>query len=506
MKIILILLAMILNSNIIIAQVEIIAHRGASFIAPENTLSAYKIAFENGIKSAECDVFLTLDNQIVLSHDKSMMRLAGEDLDITNTTYDIIKSIDVGSYKGIEYQNEKIPLLVDILNILPHDATLYVEIKDNHRIIPFLSDLIKSSGKMNQITIIAFDYDVLVTSKKELSNVPHYWLIHKEEEKKNLIKKLKMGNLDGVNANYKIIDKELIKLIKDEWYKCYAWTVNDIGNAEKLSKLGINGITTDRPMWMRDNFENNISVFTEIFSHNDYDNLNPLYDAISNGCVHIEIDVYYVNGNLFVAHDFPDTLKSKTIESLYLNPLREILTENQGELFKHFSSELYIMIDIKNDGKNTYQKLKQIFMPYKDYISRVENGEFKKGLLRIFVSGNKPIDDILRDDIQIIGFDGRLENLDKDYSSEISPIVSDYWFNITNWDGISQITNQEFEKLKNYASKVHSQNKKARLWGAPDNINAWKIQKETGIDLINTDKLAELRQFLINYKDRNEKR
>lgn len=84
------------------------------------------------------------------------------------------------------------------------------------------------------------------------------------------------------------------------------------------------------------------------------------------------------------------------------------------------------------------------------------------------------------------------------------PIVSDYYYNILTWNGKGEIPLEDTEKLINLVSHVHAQNKKLRLWGAPDTKNTWKFLLDYGVDLINTDHLVEFNEFYINYKQHSE--
>lgn len=497
----LILIMLIAFSIVGVAQPLVIAHRGASFTAPENTLSAYKIAFNNNCRAAECDIYMTKDNKIVLSHDRTLKRIAGVDIDITLSNYNDLQSYDVGSFKSEKYKNERIPLLSEVIDILPENAQLFIEIKDTERILNPLKELIANSGKNKNVSIIAFDYEVLRKSKELMPDIPHHWLIHLESQKSDAMQKVKDAKLDGINASYKILDANFIKEVHDAWYKVFTWTINDIIIAENLKKMGIDGITTDRPIWMQEFFNKKIFAVPQIFAHNDYENTNPLFDAISNGCVNIEIDVHNIDGKLFVSHDKPDINKAKTVEELYLMPLRNLLMESQGELYKNYSGELSFMFDIKGDAEETYKILKSLFIPYKDYISRVDKGEFKQGILRVFVSGNMPIETIQNDELQIIGFDGRPNMLGKGIPNSIQPIISDNWFNVIKWDGVSELKPEDTIILDEIIKKAEAENKHVRLWGSPDNQKVWEFQLQKGIKIINTDKIPELREFLLQKGD-----
>jgi glycerophosphoryl diester phosphodiesterase len=97
----------------------IIAHRGASHDAPENTLSAFKLAIEQGADAIEADFFLTSDEKMVCFHDEDTERICGKKLLVTQTPLDELQSLDVGKWKGPQWTGEKMPTMADVLAAVP---------------------------------------------------------------------------------------------------------------------------------------------------------------------------------------------------------------------------------------------------------------------------------------------------------------------------------------------------------------------------------------------------
>ncbi|MHC4626919.1 MAG: glycerophosphodiester phosphodiesterase family protein, partial [Planctomycetota bacterium] len=155
-------------------SVEIIAHRGASHLAPENTMASVMLGWEKGA-DVEVDVYLSADNRIIAIHDSTTERTGGIELKVAETTSEELRKLDVGSFKSETFAGEKIPFLAHIVETIPPNRKLYVEIKCGKEILPFLQRLIVDSGKSSQIVIIGFDLDT-VTMSKELIDVPTYWL------------------------------------------------------------------------------------------------------------------------------------------------------------------------------------------------------------------------------------------------------------------------------------------------------------------------------------------
>lgn len=240
-------------------SVEIIAHRGASYLAPENTMASVTLGWEKEA-DVEVDVHLSKDNRIVVIHDDSTKHITGTDLKVKETKSQELRKLDFGSFKGEKFAGEQIPFLDDVLKTIPPNRKLYVEIKCGKEILPFLSQTIIESGKMSQIVIIGFDIEV-VTSSKQLIDVPTYWLRGTKKVKEteewiphdpNLVQTVKDRGLDGLDVHYAGVTKEFVDAVKAVGRKLYVWTVDDPQQAKRLIELGVSGITTNRPEWLRE--------------------------------------------------------------------------------------------------------------------------------------------------------------------------------------------------------------------------------------------------------------
>ena len=247
-------------------SVEIIAHRGASHLAPENTMASVMLGWQKDA-DVEVDVYLAKDNRIVAIHDKTTKRTAGVELKVAETTSEELRKLDVGSFKSDEFAGEPIPYLADIVKSIPPKRKLYIEIKCGQEILPFLQQLLAESGKMSQVVIIGFDLET-VTESKQLIDVPTYWLkgtekIEETEEwiphDPQLIQTAKDNGLDGMDVHYVGVTKEFVDAAKASGQKLYVWTVDDPKEAIRLVDLGVAGITTNRPGWLREQLKNHRS-------------------------------------------------------------------------------------------------------------------------------------------------------------------------------------------------------------------------------------------------------
>ena len=245
------------------SPVEIIAHRGASHLAPENTMASVMLGWEKQA-DVEVDVHMSKDHRIVVIHDATTKRTAGTDVKVEETDFQELRELEVGRFKAEEFAGEPIPLLADVVNTIPHGRKLYVEIKCGPEVLPFLQPLLLESGKMSQIVIIGFDLET-VTASKKLIDVPTYWLKGTEKVKETeewiphdpkLVQTARERGLDGLDVHHAGVNEEFVRAVKAAGQKLYVWTVDDPDEARRLVSLGVDGITTNRPEWLRAQLKN----------------------------------------------------------------------------------------------------------------------------------------------------------------------------------------------------------------------------------------------------------
>ena len=234
-----------------------VGHRGASYLAPENTLAAIKLAWELGAHGAECDVMLTADKKVVLFHDKNTKKLTGQNLNVKEATWEELKPLVVipRETNRPEYSNETIPLLEDVLAAIPEDRMLVIEIKTGPEILPHLREVIAQHWKRGKISFIAFDLETIKQTKALYPELPCYYLSSfKSDINKHFDAVVKSG-LDGVDLRHNIIDEELVERCKASGLDVWCWTVNDPEIAKKMQQLGVSAVTTDRPAWLKSNMQ-----------------------------------------------------------------------------------------------------------------------------------------------------------------------------------------------------------------------------------------------------------
>jgi len=239
----------------------IVAHRGESYVAPENTLAAINLAWQRGAKSVEIDIQLTKDHEIVVIHDYDTIRISGEKKIIEKSTLEELKLLDAGSHKGEEWKGEVIPTLNEVLKTVPPQGKLIIEIKSDQLILEKLKyELSQSRLKTSQIEIIAFNLKTLAKARQLIPGYKMLWLLDLDYylpwwlcwiNKQKIIKKVKKLQLEGINVwAGKLLTRDFINVFKKSGLLVYAWTVNDPQIARQLIEFGIDGITTDRAEWL----------------------------------------------------------------------------------------------------------------------------------------------------------------------------------------------------------------------------------------------------------------
>ena len=250
--------------------VEIIAHRGASYDAPENTLASVQLGWERNADAVEVDVYLSKDGKIVVIHDESTKRTTGHDGLVHKMTWAQLRQLDAGSWKNKKFEGEPIPLLSQLLETIPNGKHLVIEIKCGPEIIQPLAALLKKKKTpLSKTAIISFSYSVVVAAKKQFPKRAVYYLASVKQNKTNgrwepsvetLVKKARDAGLDGLSLGFKRAAddsalfgylRRMRKATASHKLGFYVWTVNDRRMAKMFTDVGVDGITTDRPAFLR---------------------------------------------------------------------------------------------------------------------------------------------------------------------------------------------------------------------------------------------------------------
>lgn len=235
--------------------VEVVAHRGSSFTAPENTVAAYKLAWEQGADAAETDVYLTKDGKVICAHDKTFKRTAGVDKAPAELTWEEVQKLDVGAWKDARWKGERVPPLEDVLATIPEGKRFFLEIKSGPETMAPVKEILDACGKKHQIVIIGFDKPTMDESRRLIPDVPVKWLIGSKKLDDGTYEKIDPANVavareagfEGLNVSYRGLTPELMEASRAAGMEMCVWTVNDVEEARRLAVMGVVAITTDKP-------------------------------------------------------------------------------------------------------------------------------------------------------------------------------------------------------------------------------------------------------------------
>lgn len=248
---------------------SIIAHRGASFDAPENTLPSFQLAWEQGADGIEGDFMLTADGEIICFHDVDTQRLAGQPGVVKDLTLAQLRALDVGRWKGEHWAGARIPTLCEVLEIVPAGKKFVVELKDAPAIVePFGRILAESQFDPRDLLIITLVDETAAECRRLLPTWKQHWLSgYKQDEAGRwrpdaleVIASVERIGAAGFGsfARPDHFDAAFISQLRaagiDEFH---VWTVDDPAVARFYYDLGAWGITTNRPQYIREHLKLN---------------------------------------------------------------------------------------------------------------------------------------------------------------------------------------------------------------------------------------------------------
>jgi glycerophosphoryl diester phosphodiesterase len=242
--------------------VEIIAHRGASREAPENTLASVRLGWQQGADAVEVDVHQSRDGHIVVIHDAHTRRTAGLNRRVRVQTLEELRLLDAGRWKHRRWTGERIPTLAEIIDTIPAGKRLFVEIKCGPECLPQFVATLKSSGKKPaQVVPIGFD---LTTMKLVKWALPEWEVAWVQGFRRNwrggwsptaekLIASVRDAGLDALDLEARgPVNVAFAAKVHEAGLKLYIWTVDAPRKARQLADAGVDGLTTNRPGWLRE--------------------------------------------------------------------------------------------------------------------------------------------------------------------------------------------------------------------------------------------------------------
>ncbi len=232
-------------------------------------------------------------------------------------------------------------------------------------------------------------------------------------------------------------------------------------------------------------------------AHNDYEHPRPLFDALACGFASIEADIHLVDGRLLVAHDRKSVKPERTLEALYLDPLRARVRENGGRVYRD-GPTVTLLIDVKSEAVATYAVLQETLRTYAEMLTVYRNGVASPGAVNVIISGNRARADLAAQPVRYAALDGRIEDLAANPPAALVPWISDNWQKVSAWKWTGPIPDAERQKIRDLVAQAHAQERRLRFWATPDKPEVWQVLRAEGVDLIGTDHLEGLRDFLLS--------
>ncbi|MDA0590646.1 MAG: glycerophosphodiester phosphodiesterase family protein [Planctomycetota bacterium] len=236
--------------------VEVIAHRGASTLAPENTLGAVRLAWELGADAVEIDVHLSANRQLVVIHDETLDRTAGRGGRVGDLTAEELSRIDVGSWFGTEWEAERVATLREIIATVPDGKRLFVELKCESAAVDALAGPLADVAEAPQkVALIGFDRDLMRAVKQRYSKHKAFLVAEQKLDGQvwrptvdELIVAAMDAGLDGLDlSNTLAVDREAVNQIHEAGLSCCVWTVNSLDDVRRLIEAGVESLTMDDP-------------------------------------------------------------------------------------------------------------------------------------------------------------------------------------------------------------------------------------------------------------------
>jgi glycerophosphoryl diester phosphodiesterase len=226
----------------------VIAHRGSSAEAPENTLAAFRLAIEQGADVVELDVQESADGEVLVAHDSDLMKVAGVGLKIWEANAAELRSIDIGSHAGAEFAAERVPTLAEALAVCKGKVHMLIELKsyghDQHleeRVV----EMVEAAGLEDSCSFMSLDHHMVSALKR----LRPKWRV-------GVLAAKAFGDLTSLDADFLAVETRMatstfVRRTHRAGQDVYVWTVNDPAWMLTMMSRGVDGLITDRPQVAR---------------------------------------------------------------------------------------------------------------------------------------------------------------------------------------------------------------------------------------------------------------
>ena len=228
----------------------VIAHRGASLYAPENTIAAFELAVEMGADAIELDTMLTADGTPIVIHDHSLIRTTDGRGSVSSKTIAEIKILNAGSAFDAKYYGEKIPTLEEVFSAVGKSILINVELKNYaspfDRLPDIVVDLVKEKDLSDQVLLSSFNPIALIKSKKASPDVRRAALIGGGPKFVRSFIEV-FTDYSALHLEVSLVNQEIVNKHHADGFKVNVWTVNEVAEMIELISMGVDGLITDVP-------------------------------------------------------------------------------------------------------------------------------------------------------------------------------------------------------------------------------------------------------------------
>jgi hypothetical protein len=237
------------------------------------------------------------------------------------------------------------------------------------------------------------------------------------------------------------------------------------------------------------------TLLPRAFAHNDQLQDRPLLGALEHGFPAVEADVFLVDGQLLVGHGRKDIVAGRTLSSLYLDPLAE-LVEDRGHLYD--GHPFLLLVDVKSEAGPTYAALHGVLASYDHMLTQYRHDGTLSGPVRVVVSGHTDLAQMEQQLVRYATADVRSTHLEQTLSPVVS-MVSDKWADSFRWLWVTErwTRRRERAKLARLVTRIHDAGCTARFWGVLP--RSWPVLLAADVDHIITDDVPGLRRFLLDH-------
>jgi glycerophosphoryl diester phosphodiesterase len=230
------------------ADVQVIAHRGASARAPENTLAAIQGAIEDGADWVEIDVQETADDRVVVFHDSDFKKTAGNPLNIWDATETDLADLNIGSWFAAEFADQRVPSLKEVLELCRGRTGVLIELKyygHDRKLEQRVLDIVTAAEMDDTVRLMSLKPAAVAKLKQMRPDLPSGLLLSVVAGKTDRLE------ADFLAVNAALAERAFIASVHRQGREVYVWTVNDVPTLITLLSRGVDGVITDRPAMAR---------------------------------------------------------------------------------------------------------------------------------------------------------------------------------------------------------------------------------------------------------------